>query len=53
MARVPDSGIMKQIELERELTQQYKRDVARKYALTEDELVEIGVEGIKKGWSWP
>ncbi len=53
MARVPDSEIMKQIELERELTQQYKRDVARKYALTEDVLVEIGVEGIKKGWSWP
>lgn len=50
MALVPDSDIMKQIELERKLTQKYKAEVARKYGLTEDHLLKISVEGVKKGW---
>lgn len=52
MERVPDSLIMEQIELERELGAEYKRGLARKYNISEEELQEIGVEGVKKGWPW-
>jgi hypothetical protein len=50
MAQVPDSAIMKQIERERELQAKYKRAVARKYGVTDSQLMEIGLEGVKKGW---
>ncbi len=53
MARVPDSQIMKQIELERELKVEYKAAVARRHGLTEDHLFKISVEGIEKGWPVP
>jgi hypothetical protein len=51
MARVPDSQIMKQIDVERELGEKYKTELARKYGLTEDQLKEIVVEGVTKGWA--
>lgn len=50
MARFPDSQIMKQIELERELGEKYKAELAQKYGLTEGQLREIMVEGVTKGW---
>jgi len=50
MEQVPDTEIMKQIERERELQAKYKRAVARKYDITENQLTEIGIEGVKKGW---
>ena len=53
MARVPDSQIMKQIRLERELREMYKAKVAQKYGLTNDQLFNISVEGVKKGWPAP
>ncbi len=49
-ARVPDSQIMKQIDLERELGEKYKGKVAQQYGLTSDQLLKITVEGVKKGW---
>ncbi len=49
-ARVPDSQIMKQIDLERELEKNYKAKVAQQYGLTNDQLRKIAVEGVKKGW---
>lgn len=53
MARVPDSQIEKQIELEAELGEKYKAEIARKFNLTEDQLIKIGEEGLKKGWEFP
>jgi hypothetical protein len=53
MARVPDSQIIKQIELERKLAKKYKAEVARRHGLTEDHLLKIIVEGVKKGWPAP
>ena len=53
MARVPNSQIMKQIKLERKLTEKYKAKVAQKHGLTEDQLTKISVEGVKKGWPAP
>lgn len=50
MAQVPDSEIMKQIALERDLQAKYKRAVAREYRLTDDQLQQVAVEGIKNGW---
>ena len=50
MAEIPDTDIMKQIALERELQARYKRAVARKYRVTDDQLTGIGIEGVKKGW---
>jgi hypothetical protein len=52
-ARVPHTEVMKQIELNNELTEKYKGEVARKHGLTPDQLVDIAVEGIKKGWPAP
>jgi hypothetical protein len=52
MERVPDSRIMEQIELERDLAAEYKRALARKYTISEEELQGIGLEGVKKGWPW-
>lgn len=52
MERVPDSRIMEQIELERELGAEYKRALASKYNISEEQLQEIGLEGVKKGWPW-
>lgn len=51
-ARVPDSEIMKQIDVQRELMQEYKTDLAQTYSLTEDQLSQITVEGITKGWPY-
>lgn len=53
MARVPDSQIMKQIDLERELGEKYEAMVAQQYGLTNDQLLKITVEGVKKGWPAP
>lgn len=52
MERVPDSRIMEQIELERELGAEHKRALARKYKLSVEQLHEVGLEGVKKGWPW-
>ncbi len=41
---------MKQIDLERDLGEKYKAKVAQQYGLTNDQLCEISVEGMKKGW---
>ncbi len=49
-ARVPDSEVMKQIDLERELGEKYKAKIAQQYNLASDQLVEIISEGVKKGW---
>lgn len=49
-ARVPDSQIMKQIDLERELGKKYKAKVAQQYGLTNDQLLKITLEGVTKGW---
>ena len=51
MRRVPDSEIMRQITLERELLKTYKSEVAQKYGLTDDQLRQIGLEAYKKGWA--
>ena len=53
MARFPDSQFMKQIDLERKLGEKYKAAVAQKYGLTNDQLLKITVEGVKKGWPAP
>ncbi len=53
MARVPDSQIMKQLDLERELREKYKAKVAQQYSLTSDQLRKIMFEGVKKGWPAP
>jgi hypothetical protein len=53
MARVSDSQFRKQIELERKLEEKYTAEVARKYNLTEDQLLKISVEGVEKGWPAP
>lgn len=50
MSRVPDSQIMKQIDLERELSSKYKLEVARKYGLSEEQLLKVTVEGVTNGW---
>ncbi|MBX3493405.1 MAG: hypothetical protein KF899_10605 [Parvibaculum sp.] len=50
MARVPNSELMKQIQLEGELMEKYKGEVARKYGLSEEQMLQISVEGIKSGW---
>lgn len=53
MAQVPDSQIMKQIDLERELRDTYKAKVVQHHGLTNDQLLKITVEGVKKGWPAP
>lgn len=50
MEQVSDTEIMKQIERERELQAKYKGAVAHKYGITDSQLTEIGIEGVKKGW---
>lgn len=50
MARVPDSQVMKQIDLESKLQEKYRAEIARKYNLTDDQLLKISVEGVMKGW---
>lgn len=52
IARVPNSQIMKQVEVERELAQRYKQEIAHEYGLSEDQLLEISVEGVTKGWPY-
>ncbi len=52
MARVPDSQIMKQIDLESELVEKYKAKVAQQYGLTNDQLLKIIYEGVKMGWPY-
>lgn len=53
MSRVPDTQIIRQIELEGELSERYKSEVAQKYELTDDQLVELVVEGVRMGWPAP
>ena len=53
MARIPNTQIMKQIDLERKLTDKYKAEVARKHGLTKDLLLKISAEGVKNGWPAP
>ena len=48
--KVPDSQIMKQIDLEVELKAKYKKAVEREYRVTGEQLHDIGVEGVTKGW---
>ena len=50
MAQIPDSQIMKQLDLERELEESYKAKVAQQHSLTNDQLLKIAVEGGTKGW---
>ena len=50
MERIPDSQYMEQIELERELLDQYRAKISKKYGLTSKQLNEISLEGIEKGW---
>lgn len=44
------SDILKQIDLEAELKENYKDELAKKYGLTRDDLKNIGVEGIVNHW---
>jgi hypothetical protein len=53
MARFPDSQVMKQINLESKLQEKYRAEIAGKYSLTEDQLLKISVEGVRKGWVFP
>ena len=53
MARVPDSQINEQINLEREHEDKYKAMIAQQYGLTDEQLLKITVEGVKKGWVMP
>ncbi|MDA2920456.1 zinc ribbon domain-containing protein [Desulfobacterota bacterium AH_259_B03_O07] len=48
-----ESDIYKQIDLQRELEDKYKNEVAKKYNLTRDQLVKIGFEGAKNKWPMP
>jgi len=50
MSRISDSQLMKQIALERKLTKRYETRLAHKYHLTSDQMTQIAVEGVKKGW---
>src|SRR5690606_28748557 len=50
MARVPDSEIVKQIALEDELREKYKAELIAKYSLSGDQLLQIQLEGVTKGW---
>jgi hypothetical protein len=43
---------MKQIELEGELEEAYKDQLAQRYGLKRDDLIQITVEGVKKGWPY-
>lgn len=43
----------KQLELNRTLQEKFKKDLARRYGLTNDQLAEIGVEAYKKNWPMP
>ncbi|MEX2528558.1 MAG: hypothetical protein WEA09_13060 [Gemmatimonadota bacterium] len=52
MERVPDSEVMRQIELERELGEQFKAELASRYGLTLDELRAISSEGVLAGWPY-
>lgn len=50
MARIPDTRIMEQIDLQRELETKYKSEIQEKYGLNKDQLLEIAIEGVQKGW---
>jgi hypothetical protein len=50
MVQVPDSDIMNQVALEEELRDKYKADLAAKYGLSDDQLLQIQLEGVTKGW---
>jgi hypothetical protein len=51
--QVPDDKWEEQIELERDLMEQYKAEVAEEHGLTEDYLLKISVEGVESGWITP
>lgn len=42
-----------QLELERTLTEKYKKEVAKEYSLTDEQLQQISIEGVKKNWPMP
>jgi hypothetical protein len=50
MALVPNSMVMRQIDVQDELEKKYKAELARRNQLTEDQLLEISVEGVTEGW---
>ena len=52
MERAP-ADINKQIDLERELAEKYKDELARKYNLSKDQLFSIGIEGVTNQWPGP
>ncbi len=49
-SRIPDAQLMKQITVERQLREKYRDEIAARYGLTHDQLIEIIIEGAKKGW---
>lgn len=50
MSRIPNTEITKQLELEQELAERYKNELAAKYGLTGDEMLQVITEGVRKGW---
>ena len=50
MSRIPDIKIMEQLELEQELAERYKAELAAKYGLTDEEVFQVMTEGVRKGW---
>lgn len=54
IAQIPDSTdlqvMMRQFELENELIELYRKEVAERHQLTEQELAKISLEGVKNGW---
>ncbi len=47
----PSNDIQQLMELEGKLRDKYKAEIAAKYGINEDQLGQIGVEGVIKGWS--
>jgi hypothetical protein len=50
MARIPNSRIIEQIELERQLQKKYKSVIAQQYKLSEAAMKSIVEEGATMGW---
>jgi len=45
--------VMKQSEALNTLTKKYETEVAKRYGITEEQLLDISVEGIEKNWPMP
>lgn len=52
MTLVPNSMVVKQIEVQDKLEKNYKVKLARRYQLTQNQLLEIAVEGVTKRWAY-